>query len=93
MSKYKCPTCEGEKKLVCFVDSLVKGERGYAELRACFRCKGSGVVSKETIDAIEDGKKIRLERLKGKYTMCEFAKIKGISITELSALENGNIKK
>lgn len=75
----QCPTCDGSGK----VDGL------HFLLMTCYRCDGVGSVPDEMAQWVEDGKIYRLARQAKNETIGDAAKRLGISVPELSAIENG----
>lgn len=86
---YVCPSCNGNRKSVCFVNTGVDSSKHYAEERDCDRCKGAGEVSEAILIAIEQGKAFRKDRVARGLTMLEAAEEKGVSVATISKMELG----
>ncbi len=85
----KCPSCAGKGKVYGFID-YADGSGSAGEMD-CSRCKGRGFVPDEQKDWIVSGEKIRKTRINWGITLRQRAKQLGISASELSKMERGEI--
>ncbi|EJB8454905.1 hypothetical protein MW332_004753 [Vibrio parahaemolyticus] len=88
---HPCPTCNGTRKSVVFVNTGADRKGHYTEVRTCDRCLGAGFVSQEVIDAIEHGKQLRKIRIAKGQTLRQVAKCDGVSVAHVSRRELGYI--
>lgn len=86
---YVCPSCNGNRKSICFVNTGIDSSKHYAEERNCDRCKGAGEVSEAVLVAIEQGKELRKDRVARGLTMSEAAEERGVSVATISKMERG----
>ena len=87
----QCPDCLGEKRVLAFVDGHRADGTRFGGLRSinCFTCSGSGTIDAEFHARREIGKKLRAERVGKRQSLLEAARERGISPSELSAIEQG----
>ena len=84
-----CPSCNGTRNSVVFVNTGLDSYKHYSEVRDCDRCKGAGYVSHEVIEAIEKGNQLRKERIEKGLTLREMAVAEGVSVSTISKRECG----
>lgn len=86
MSERICPACKGERGVHALVDG-----RTYSGPRwvPCFFCEGMGRVNGTQFDRWKIGRSHRDARVANGESMHECARRLGISVAELSAMENG----
>lgn len=82
-----CPTCHGEKE--CFVFENRGDHPHTSGYRPCFTCNGAGEITDEHKARIEQGRKLKQDRYDRKETLIDCASRLGITVVELSAIENG----
>lgn len=88
---YPCPTCNGTRKSVVFVNTGADRKGHYTEVRTCDRCLGAGMVSQDVIDAIEYGKRLRKARIDKGLTLRQVAASEGVSTALVSRRELGYV--
>jgi len=82
-----CPHCNGKGTNFCHVN---RGNKPHTwEHLTCFTCGGSGEITQEQADWIEEGKKIKEYRLSKDYSLREFCAVIGYSAVTLSRFESG----
>lgn len=86
-----CPSCQGNRFSVVFVNTGLDSSQHYREVRDCDRCLGAGHVSHEVIEAIEKGKQLRKERIDKGFTLRQMAMLEGVSVAVISKRELGYI--
>ena len=99
-----CPTCKGEKQFWALVrvterilvgkeeDELASRARCEERLMPCFRCNGEGEVDARTESWQAQGQALRKKRQVNDRSLREEAKRLGISVYELSRMEQGIIQ-
>lgn len=87
----QCPDCLGEKRVLAFVDGHRPDGTSFGGLRSvnCSTCFGEGTIDAEFHARREIGKKLRAERIAKRQSLLEAARDRGISPSELSAIEQG----
>lgn len=84
-----CPSCNGKKIIWGHCNTGPDSSKHYWGEIKCFRCKGSGQVTDEAKQWIANGAAMAKSRRDNNLTLIEAAKTLGISVSELSAIENG----
>lgn len=85
----QCPKCRGEKQIYAFEN---RGDKPHTSgMRDCPCCEGIGHISDTKKKAIEDGYEMRLQRNNRGESLADCAYRLGISVAELSSIENGKI--
>jgi hypothetical protein len=82
----RCPTCDGRKEGLAFVDGP-----GLHELLVmkCMTCKGEGLITEAHMQRIEAGKLLRMDRLAQGLSQREMAEKLGMPWMEYNHLELG----
>jgi hypothetical protein len=90
---FPCPTCNGKKKLMAFVDGHRADGTPFGGVQDvdCFTCRGTGEVDEQYRARLAAGKAMRDERVAKDQSLREAARERGISPAELSAIEHGRI--
>ncbi|MDF4490324.1 hypothetical protein R7D96_22115 [Vibrio sp. Vb2853] len=86
-----CPSCQGNRTSVVFVNTGLDSSQHYSEVRDCDRCSGAGYVPHEVVEAIEKGKQLRKERIDKGFTLRQMATQEGVSVSVISKRELGYI--
>ncbi len=86
-----CPSCQGNRTSVIFVNTGLDSSQHYSEVRDCDRCSGTGYVSREVVEAIEKGKQLRKERIDKGFTLRQMAEQEGVAVAVISKRELGYI--
>jgi hypothetical protein len=86
-----CPNCQG-RKTVFGIQHFNSGVADIGE-HTCTVCKGTGNVLPEHLRRLEEGERIRRDRLSKGLSISEAAEQLGISISDLSDLEHGRVSK
>lgn len=89
-----CPDCGGDRQTIANHVSYANGSSGFNVPFKCSRCKGTGECPDEMAQWIEEGRRMRYQRVNGgNYrNLGQEAKRRGISVVELSSMERGQIK-
>lgn len=86
MNDIICPKCNGAGSGIAHIN---RGSQPHAwQTIDCRSCKGSGRISAEYMERIEDGELKRQERIAQQLSLREMAALLGITPRELSEMEN-----
>ncbi|WP_345840856.1 hypothetical protein [Shewanella algae] len=85
-----CNDCNGKGVVNAFVNTGLDSSQHYYGQTHCYRCNGTGSVPEEMTQWIEDGKRLRQERVQRGETLLMAANRQGLSIAQLSAIETGH---
>jgi len=90
-AQIQCPDCFGKKRVQAFVDGRRPDGTPFGDLRSieCFTCSGTGAVDGEFLARRAAGMQLRAERVSKHQSLREAARERGISPSELSAIEQG----
>lgn len=81
-----CPKCEGRKG----GDAFVCGRNvGGIRWMTCSTCKGTGEITDEQNDRIQEGRAFAVERMDRRQTVRKEAERLGCSVVEVSDIEHG----
>jgi hypothetical protein len=91
MNMLMCPDCGGKKTMMAFVDGRRPDGTPFGGVKRinCFTCKGTGQIDERFAARRVAGKALRDARIAKGQSLLEAAKERGISPTELSAIEQG----
>ncbi|WP_270820436.1 helix-turn-helix domain-containing protein [Aeromonas sp. Y311-2] len=85
----ECPSCHGKGKVDGFANGGPDLSLHYYGSLPCFRCKSTGRVPKAMPDWMAGGRRLRLYRAANNITLRQMAKAMGLTIAEVSAMDNG----
>ena len=87
----RCPHCGGRITVTACVDYADQRRSGVQEI-ACATCQGTGTITPELAQRLEDGKALAQSRKERDLSLREEAQRLGISVRELSDLEHGRLR-
>jgi transcriptional regulator with XRE-family HTH domain len=88
-----CTFCSGKGEAFAFSNRGEDSSTHTAGMMECPTCKGSGSITDAHYGLILSGKKMREERVAAGMTLSEAAARAGVTVTQLSAIENGRVPK
>lgn len=82
-----CPACDGRKEVMVHCN---RGDQPHTwEMMLCRTCYGKGEITEEHSRRIEEGEKLRADRLARNLSLIQEAARLGITPMTLSRIENG----
>lgn len=81
-----CPSCKGEGKTICHINTGIDSSKHRWELVKCLRCDGAGQLND---DWVFRGEMLRQRRIQLKLSLMEAAALLGISVPRVSSMELG----
>lgn len=88
---YFCPSCKGQKGGMAHIN---RGDDPHTfEWIDCRICGGAGRVTREHMARIQEGVKLRADRIARDLSLYEEARRLGISTVELSDMETGRLRR
>lgn len=94
MTDALCPRCDGSGTLAGFVDGRRADGRRFGEFRraiTCFTCEGQGRIPQHQANWIEEGRAHMQQRKERGESIYAAAARLGLSVPDLSAMENGRM--
>ncbi len=86
MKNYECPSCKGEKGGPCHINTGLDSSQHRWEWIVCNLCSGTGTVSHEVIDLVNEGKRLSRIRAMNQVSLTELAGKFQCSCSDLSAV-------
>lgn len=91
MRAVQCPTCRGDRQVLAFVDGRDKNGRRFGRngMVDCFTCAGTGSISAERAQWMEDGRvHMQQRKERGESIYAAAARLR-LTVPALSAMEQG----
>lgn len=86
-----CPGCKGKKQNYCHVN-YGPGKGGEWKFLDCSRCSGTGEISDEFKPWVEEGERLRAERIAAGKSVHDAASAAGVDGQTYIKMERGKIK-
>ena len=91
MTDIACQHCEGKGWTGPILVNMGDGKHEWRERMDCYRCCGTGKITREQWEAINIGGEFRRARIEAGDSLGTMSKRLGISVADLSSYEHGRI--